>query len=497
MTILIKNIEILGGSRKFEAASDVFIKDGKISAIGHFPGKKADRVIEGMGSCLAPGFIDINATSDHHLSIFTAPDQSDFLAQGVTTIAGGQSGFSLAPFFKSLPMSLQYWTDASQINFNWRTVAEFLKTLSAKKIGVNFLTLTGYENLLASFGFETKNSVGKKDSAAMRELLQKTLTEGSFGLSVEEGSPVIPALPNILKELAAEAKKDDALISFHLDECRELKNKTKEILGLIKNKSSKIIFSHFMPLIGNEIDYEEAIKLLERDDRPNIYFDIFPLNDNLLPISHFLPSWVKKSQTIIPAKAISDPWFQNQIAKEIINFDPNEIKVTQAFKFDFLVGKTISELSEIFSLPATETLIKIMSLTKLKANLAVNNINFDLALKYINHPKALIASHSASMNEKSGFQKISSLRSRETFSRFLKYATETKSLSLNDAIKKITLLPAKILGIQNRGLIEENYWADLVIMKNQEIKTTIVNGQVAWEDGVVLGLPGKVLRHGF
>ncbi len=505
MTILIKNVEILGGARKFKGGADVFVNKDKISAIGIFPGKKAERIIDGTGMQLAPGFIDVNSTSDHSLSIFTNPSQENFLAQGVTTVICGQGGFSLAPFLKNIPKSLGYFTDANQINFNWRTTKEFLDTLDGRKLGINFGTLTGYENLIFGFSakgeleaeLKNKNNLNKKDAAAIKNLLDKSIREGSFGLSIEKGSPIIPSPATIIKEFLQVVKKDNALISFHFDECHDLKKLVREITGINKGRNAKIILSHFLPLTGFEKDYEEAMDILNQAKNSNIYFDFFPINENLLPIFNFLPDWLKKSHNIEPSKAIRDPWLQPKIIKEMPDFDPQELRIAQAFKFDFLAGKTFQELMEIFSLPPKKMMLKIMAITRLKATIAVKNINLDLALKAINHPKSLIASHAASPGNINGSGITGSLRARETFSRFLKYASENKLLSPDDAVRKITAVPAALFGLKKRGVIEENYFADLVILKNQEVKKVIVNGKIAWEENKRVELAGKILRHDF
>ena len=78
MTLLIKNVQILGGKQKFSDKSDVFISNGKIIAIGKFPEKKADEVVDGRGNYLCPGFIDVNTDSDHYLSIFTNSIYSNY-----------------------------------------------------------------------------------------------------------------------------------------------------------------------------------------------------------------------------------------------------------------------------------------------------------------------------------------------------------------------------------------------------------------------------------
>src|SRR5690348_3985206 len=126
MTLLIKNVQILGGAHEFPDASDVFVNDDKISAIGSFPNKRADTVLEGHGAYLAPGFIDVNTDSDHYLTLFEHRGQEDFLRQGVTTIFGGMCGASLAPLLYGSLESISKWTRTDRVNVNWHTMREFL-----------------------------------------------------------------------------------------------------------------------------------------------------------------------------------------------------------------------------------------------------------------------------------------------------------------------------------------------------------------------------------
>ena len=131
MTIIIKGAQIIDGTGKPPTVADVLIKGDRISAIGDFFRQKAEEVIDlrGTGAFLTPGFIDVNTDSDHYLSIFTNPEQENFLLQGVTTIIGGNCGSSLAPLIRGTLESIRKWTDTDLINVNWQSVAEFLSEL--------------------------------------------------------------------------------------------------------------------------------------------------------------------------------------------------------------------------------------------------------------------------------------------------------------------------------------------------------------------------------
>jgi len=144
MTTLIKNVQLVDGSGKPAFKADVLVRNEKISAIGNFPSYQAHDTIEGLGSYLAPGFIDINANADHYLTLFSSPSQKDSLLDGVTTIIGGQCGASLAPLLYGSLESIKEWADIGKLNIGWHTVKEFLDILSKFKFGVNFGTLAGH-----------------------------------------------------------------------------------------------------------------------------------------------------------------------------------------------------------------------------------------------------------------------------------------------------------------------------------------------------------------
>ena len=130
MTILIKNILLIDGANRPAVKADVLVKNERIAAMGYFPGYKATEIIDGMGAYLAPGFIDINASSDLYLTLFSNPSQKDFLFQGITTIIGGQGGISLAPLlYGSLDLN-KFYANPYKINVDWQTMEEFLKTIN-------------------------------------------------------------------------------------------------------------------------------------------------------------------------------------------------------------------------------------------------------------------------------------------------------------------------------------------------------------------------------
>ena len=161
MTLLIRNVQILGGVREFPEPMDVFVAGDKISAIGHFPNKNADEVLDGQGAYLSPGFIDVDTDSDHYLTLFDYPSQDDFLKQGVTTIFGGMCGSSLAPLL----------TDRSNLCGNGAEGRKSECQLAydggvscgdrQAPLGVNFGTLVGHSTIRRALVGDTLGSYQK------------------------------------------------------------------------------------------------------------------------------------------------------------------------------------------------------------------------------------------------------------------------------------------------------------------------------------------------
>src|SRR5271170_3624917 len=165
MALLIKNVRIVGGAREFPESSDVFVSDDKISAIGNFPNKDANEVIDGQGAWLSPGFIDVNTDSDHYLTLLEYPSQEDFLRQGVTTIFGGMCGSSLAPLLYGGLESIRKWGDVEKANVSWHSVRDFLSALDAHPLAVNFGTLAGHATIRRAIVGESIRDLTKNERA--------------------------------------------------------------------------------------------------------------------------------------------------------------------------------------------------------------------------------------------------------------------------------------------------------------------------------------------
>ncbi len=502
MPLLIKNVSLVDGIGRQPVKADVLVKNDRIFAIGSFPNYKASQVIDGMGAYLAPGFIDINNDSDRYLTIFSNPSQKDFLLQGITTIIGGQCGTSLAPLMYGSLEAIKDWADISSINVNWGTVKEFLNSLSKRPLGVNFGTLVGYSTIKRDLIGEDFRDLTKNEINVFKTILERSLKEGAFGLSTGSSCKAGMETPyDEIKAILSVAASRGVLYTTHLrDEKKGLLLSVNETINLAKDLKIKTLISHFRPLIGYKKDYEQALGLISENlNISDIYFDIYPFSTSTVTVSTFLPTWVLRDKKSIKEN-LKNPEIKEKIIKEFPRFKGKEILISYAPRHQYLVGKSLKEFSDNRNLEINEGLIALMELTDFQAVVFYKNIS-PLGIKEaIKHSQAIIASNAAAFPD--NFKVLKPERATKTFPKFLEMVEKAVSLGrqslmpIEEAVKKITSLPAKILGIKDRGVIRDGNFADLTIFKDGKINAVIVNGKIAVKNGEfqnVLG--GKVLRR--
>jgi N-acyl-D-aspartate/D-glutamate deacylase len=508
MTLLIKNVQLVAGVDGSRAsgdvpnrARDVFVSDNKISAIGNFPNKKAAIVIDGQGAYLCPGFIDGSTGSDHYLTLFNDRSQEDFLRQGITTIMGGMCGASLAPLLYGTLESIQKWGDTNRINVNWHTMAEFLAVMDRRPTTVNFGTLVGHATVRRAIVGEAIRDLTRNELNVFERTLEAALAEGAFGLSTGLGYVHARKTPYAeLRILAETVKKYNGVYATHLRrEAAGIKESVEETIKLARETGVSTIISHFAPVVGAEKEYEEALMLI--NDLPpelDLHFDIAPSTSSLVPIYTFLPEWIQTGGVDIMAESIKDEWLLPRIKKDIPPLDENNFIVAQAPGSEFLVGKSLREIGEMYEMnDSRDALLRLMQAMRLKGSVLYKNLDAALIARAIASPRSLIASNAPSVPDVVSEEKqFKSERSTSTFSAFLSLVEKNKTMSFEDAIKKLTLAPANKFNIAGRGTIKEGNFADLVCLRGNEIKFTIINGRVVENENEFQAVfPGNILRH--
>lgn len=496
--ILIKDSVVVDGTGKPGQKADVLIKDSKIEAIGQFSNQHAETVIDGRDMITCPGFIDVNTDSDHYLSLFTDKSQHDFLLQGVTTIFGGHCGSSLAPLLRGSLVSIRKWGDVGRVNVDWQLVGEFLDTLGRLNLGVNFGTLVGHSTIRRALIGEDVRDLTEKELQAMAQIVKQALKQGAFGLSTGLGYNHSHSTPyQELKFLTDLVVEYDGVYTTHIrDEREHLVLAVQEAINIARESKIPTIISHFRAIHGFENQFASALAEIEKaaKDGVEIYFDSYPFDYSILPIYMLLPDSLRRGNLEYMLGEVQQSFASDELKRTLPTLKLADLIVARAPGFDYLVGKSLAHYAEAEALKPPEALMKFMRVTKLRAVLFYKNINLEATTAALLSSRALLASNSPSLVEDRNI--IENERAAKSFSRFLDLALK-RGQSMEQVVEKLTMLPARIFGLRNRGVLREGMMADVVVLSGSHARHVLVGGKLAVKDGQFQSVyNGEILRRG-
>src|SRR3989338_2107694 len=519
-SVLIKGGNVLRG-RKFERL-DIGIKKDKIENLGDFSKENADLVVDATGKYISPGFIDLTNHSDTHWTLFSQPKQESLLAQGITTILGGNCGASLAPLVKASDIEgIHKWADSTQINTNWKSVGEFFEELSRHPIGVNFAMLVGHGTLRRGVLGDEARNVTSKEIEELKFILKNSLDEGAFGLSTSLAAAHAKFATNSeLKELFKLVGKYDGITKHHLkDEGRNILPAIAEIVGLGRDTGASIQISHFKILGKSSCGFlSEAINLIEsaRQEGTKITLDFFPYTKTGSLLYMLLPSWIIEGGRARILGALKDPKMRREALDYLksLTLHYDKIVVASTFKDATSVGKTIKELASSSGLDPEEIIAELLEINELQVSIFNEVVSENHLHNLIAKEYALISSDGVGYDLKTKMPfDLPHPRSFGAFPRALQiFAKESDDTTFEEILHKFTEVPATLLGLRYRGKIEKGFFADLAVLDLDKIKNipnytalnkevegvewVFVNGKAAVKNGVMSGeLCGRIIKR--
>ncbi len=516
--LIIRNGKVLDGSGKKPAVKlDIAIQDGKIAEIApEIPAKKAKEHIDALEKIVAPGFIDIQNHSDSYWTIFDQPDQASLVSQGITTIVMGNCGSSLAP----LPnvdsiKTIQKWHNLAGININWTNFEELFAVLEKNKIGVNVATLVGHATLRRGLVGDSVRKVTGDELRVMDRYLKQSLEAGAFGLSMGlVYAHEVNSSTEELLELAKNLKSSKGFLSVHLrSEGSHILESLDEVIELAAKAQVPLKISH-LKIQGKKNWHLEGAVLNKMESAfhkgLDISFDTYPYHTSWSVLYTYLPKWVYEGgrETIVVALGL--PQAKRKVLDYIKTqeYDFSKITIASAEGNAGFVGKTISEIAKNSGVTNEEALVNILVATKTQAVVFDHNLSDDQVDDFLSSPLSMVATDGAGHSSK--FFELVHPRCYGAMPRFLKLVREKKMISWEEAVRKITSEPARLLGLNNRGSIHKDAAADFVIFDPETITdnatyaqpyqfsngiiNVIINGKVAFADSQIQGLQGQVLR---
>lgn len=533
--LVIKNGEIIDGSGKCSYFADIGIKDGYIMEIRPNIETEALKVIDAKGYVVSPGFIDIDSHSD--FSLYNNPRAESKIRQGITTELVGQGGRTLGPVNRKRLKDLKQYTSSYVQNKNepnywiWDSNMEFINILRKRGISVNVAALVGYGSIrVAVMGFD-KRIPTDYEMDKMKWLLEKEMSDGAYGLSLGlDNSPDSLATIDELAEMSKVVKKYDGLLSVHMrEEGNYLLESINEVLEITRRSGVKLQISHLKaahPQNWGKVN--EAIEVINKakNEGLDIHYDVYPYTAYESVLADVLPTWIREFSPENMVKHLKDDIIRKKVISEMV--DPNSnwgnpmlgsswnmirIVSLKNEKYKKYEGMNIEDIAEDMNLTPQEAAIRLL----IDEDGVIKVIFFAMLetdlIEVMKQPMAIFCTDGLAVAPYGDYENVKvHPRYYGAFPRILgRYVREKRVLALEDAIHKMTLLPAMKMNLKDRGLIDLGYKADITIFdKNtvidkatfdnphqypEGIKFVIVNGEVVVEDGAHTGkLPGEIIK---
>ena len=516
-SIVIRNGTIVDGTGNDRFKADVAIIGDKIVKIASTIEEVGETDIEAQGLIVAPGFIDIHTHTDR--TIFDAPLANSKIFQGVTTEVTGNCGSGLFPRKRIMK-------DETSVSNGetWYNYKDFAASLDSLGLGINIICLVPHGVLRQEVIGWGKQPPTAADMTLMKSLLENALRQGAWGMST--GLTYIPgsyATTDELLELAKVLHKHEALYASHIrSEGSYLIESIKEAIKIGKNSGARIQVSHLKAMgRKNWGKVNKALELLQqaRLAGVHIYADQYPYTASSTKLMQLLPSKLREGGTAQILQRLSNDDMRKYIIQRIdnqLNRRGGAVSVMviniQSEKNRSLDGKFLSEVGEILKIPPAEAVIRLLIDEKCEAGAIFFAISEDDMLTILADTTVAIGSDGSAYRADAIEKSTIHPRSYGTFARVLgMYVREKKVLSLENAIHKMTALPAKQLRLNDRGVLKQNYVADIVIFDPERIRDraeytnphqyaegvlhVLVNGAVAIREGKLTGIKaGKVLN---
>lgn len=533
--ILILGGTIVDGTGRPGFRGDLGIADDRIVFIGKATEamiQSAGTVIHAEGKVVSPGFIDCHTHSD--LSLFTAPDASARLYGGVTTEIAGNCGVGVAPISEEYREDLkQYFLSMFPIQnplnrpvFTWSTFDEYLRTMDQDPAAINVGSLVSQGAVrLAVKGFQ-KGVANAEELRAMQDLVSEAMEAGAFGIST--GLNYLPGAFCDRKELIEVTKPVSAYDGMYISHIRTqsegIFEAIDEAFAIAGEANVGVHISH-LKLLGSPV-WGKTDALFAKIEKAKaaglpVSFDAYPYEAGATGLTALLPHWAMEGGIPAMMERLSNSEIREKIRQDCIHGLPGWQAMIKTVGFDnitisdlsgkenqVLIGKTVSEAAQLRGQTAFDALFDVLLEEEGKASMVISHLSTKDVDAIIAHPDCMIASDSTS----AVFGKPHP-RFYGTNGKILQtYVREKKLLTLEDAVRKMTALPARQFRVSDRGELREGYFADVLIFDPETVgavatyedparysvgmDTVIVNGQIAFSQGKPTNvLAGRVLRR--
>ena len=485
---VIQNGKLYDGTGAIPYLGTVAIKDDKIIYVGPQKDFDANHTVDASGKAVSPGFINMLSWGVETL-IEDGKSQSD-IRQGVTLEVFGE-GMSWGPLNDKLKAYMKKNQGDIQYDISWTSLGEYLQFLEDKGVSTNVASFIGATSLrVNAVGYEDR-SPNEEEMNLMKELVHQGMQEGAMGI----GSSLIyaPAFYSSTEELIeickVAAQYDGMYISHMRSEGNKLLESVDELLTIANEAGIRAEIYHLKQ--SGKKNWGKLDAVIQKIDSARakgleITTDMYTYTAGATGLDASMPPWVQEGGLNKWIERLKNPKIRKKVVKEM-QTDTNEWEnlmraaespdklIMVGFKNDslkYLTGKTLTEISKIKGKSPEETAIDLVIQDGSRVGTVYFLMSEENVKRQIKLPYMSFGSDAGSMAPEGVFLKNSTHpRAFGNFSRLLgKYVREEKIIPLEEAIFKLTGLPASNLKIKQRGLLKEGYFADVVIFDPNTIR---------------------------
>jgi N-acyl-D-amino-acid deacylase len=457
--LVIKNGRVVDGTGNPWIYADVAIQNGRIVRIGTIPATDAKRTIDATGLIVAPGFIDVHAHVEGSLE--AQPGAPNFIHDGVTTVITGNCGGSSA---------------------NIRTYFDSLRMIGTS---INVGSLIGHNTVRMKVMKMAFREPTAREQTAMEALVEQAMKDGAVGLST--GLIYTPGTyartPEVVN-LAKMASRYGGVYASHIrNEGQNVKQAVEEAIQISREAHIPVEISHFKvaskPLWGKSTETVEVVEAARREGL-DVTVDQYPYTASSTSLESIVPSWSLADGDSAVLIRFRDPVTRAKIRTEMLETLKNNLRknyeyaVVSSYKPDTTYnGMNISQINQKLgrkNSPDIEAdlVMDLMERANLKRIQMVYHTMSETDVENIlRYPNTMIASDAGVARMGSGMPHP---RAYGTNARVLgRYVRERKIIPLEEAIRRMTSLPAQRFKLMDRGLLRSGYAADIVLFDEKTV----------------------------
>lgn len=527
--IVITDGRIIDGTGSPWYSGDLGIRGAKISAMGNLSGAPRTRTIDAHGQVVAPGFIDMLGQSE--LTILVDPRLPSKIYQGITTEITGE-GDSVAPLNVAIRRDGEKYFELLHIDPDWQTFREYFARLEKQGIGINVADYVGATTVRRMVLGDNDVQPTPAQLEQMKQLVRQAMRDGAVGLSTSLEYPPAPyAKTDELIALASEASHYGGIYATHMrSESTAILQSLDEVIRIAREAHIPVEIWHFKvagkPSFGR---MPEAVAKIEaaRAQGVDLAADTYAYTAWGNGLSAFLPPWAHDGGHSQLLARLKDPAARERMRKDMLTpsddwenewqqiTGPESILIgsVQNPKLLALQGKTMADVAKLWHKDPLDTIFDFLIEDDAATGVAVQGMSEPDVSLALQQPWVSIDNDSSGASPEGILgREHAHPRAYGTFPRILrKYVREEHKLTLDDAIRKFSALPAQRLRLEGRGLLRVGMWADVTVFDpatirdlatfdnpnqlSQGMDYVLVNGVPVIDHGkMTAARPGKVLR---